>query len=114
MASGNTNEMKGMLKIYFCIYFCFAGSIEEVRKEGQRVPVLLGDLVESAEVDAKSKRTILFQSEQNRGTMGRSRRGDKSVSKVFIKEFPKCFQLFWGQWVETSKWGFGVMLDVNL
>ena len=114
VSSSDANEVKCVLEVYLSINFGFSGSVKEVCEERKRVTVLSSDLVQPTEVDAEPEGSVLLRGEKDGRAMRRIRRRDKSVSKVFIEEFAKCFQLFGRERVETSKWGFGAFLNVDL
>ena len=114
MSSSDANEVKSVLKVYLGINFGVTRSVKEVYEKWKGVPVLLHDFVQSAKVDTEPEGSILFGSEEDRGTMGRVGRGDKSISEIFIKEFAKCFELFGREQVKASQGWFGAFLDFNL
>ena len=114
VSSSDANEIKGVLKVYLGINFGITRSIKEVCEKWKGVPVLLCDFVQSVKVDTELEGSILFGSEEDRGTMRRVGRGDKSISEVFIEEFAKCFKLFGRERVKASQGWFSAFLDFNL
>ena len=57
------NEVVGMSEINFGEYPSLSRTVEEVSHSGEWVTILLCNLVEPSEVDAESKRAILFTGE---------------------------------------------------
>ena len=58
----DSNEMVGMLEINFGKYPSLSRTVKEVSYLGEQVTILLCNLIEPLEVDAKSKRAVLFMS----------------------------------------------------
>ena len=59
----DSNEVVGMLEINFGEYPSLSRTVKEVSHSGEQVAILLCNLLEPSEVDAKSKRAIFFTSE---------------------------------------------------
>ena len=85
--------MVSMLKIDFGINARFSGSVEEVGDERKWISVFDSNLVESSEVDAKSKTAVFLLDEKDWSSVRRSCRTNESDSKMFIYKLSECFQL---------------------
>ena len=57
------NEVVGVSEINFGEYLSLSRTVKEVSHSGEQVAILLCNLLEPSEVDAKSKRAIFFTSE---------------------------------------------------
>ena len=55
--------------------------------ERERVLVLLGNDVQSSEVNAKAKGTILLVDEEDQSSMGRTRWVDETCVQILVNEF---------------------------
>ena len=60
-----------MTEIYGGVNTGFTCSRQVVRNKGKQVMVLLGNLVQSMEIDTESKGSIFFADKKNGGTMRR-------------------------------------------
>ena len=55
--------MVGMSEINFGEYLSLLRTVEEVSHSGEQVVILLHNLIQPSEVDAESKRAVLFTNE---------------------------------------------------
>ena len=83
----DADQMIGVSEIYFCIVLCLLGSVKQVFREREWVPVLFGDLVEATVVHTKSEGSIFLDCEQNQSSVQRSGQVDKACSEMFINVF---------------------------
>ena len=76
--------------------------------------VLLGDFVESLEIDTEAKGAILFMDEQNGSSMGGLRRPDKTNPEMLVDEFLKCTKLELGEGIHRANGRGSTFFKVNL
>jgi len=50
--------------VYLGIDACFSGAVQQVRDQGKRVTILLGDFVQTTEVNAETESAVLFLSKR--------------------------------------------------
>src|SRR5882724_787686 len=59
-----------MLEVYLGIDACFSGAVQQVRDQGKRVMILLGDFVQTTEVNAETESAVFFLSKKDRAPYG--------------------------------------------
>ena len=82
-----------MPQIDFRIDASFPRGVEKVGDQRKRIPILLSDLVEASELNAKSEGAIPFLDKQHRCAVWRPRWADEAQSQVLIKELSECLGL---------------------
>ena len=77
---GHSDQVICMLQINFCIDASLPGSVEKVRYQWKRIPILLSDLIETSEVNTESEGAISFLDKQYRCAMRGPRWADEARS----------------------------------
>ena len=103
-----------MTEIYGCVETSLAHSEQEIGDEWEQVMVLLGDFVESPEINTEAKGAVLFTDEQNGSSMGGLRRPDETNPEMLVNEFPKCTKLRLGEGIHYANGRGSIFFKVNL
>ena len=114
ISGGDPDEMIGVLEVDLGINSRGSGTVQEIGDEGERITVLFGDAVESAEVHAEPQRTILFLDKEDRSTMRRCRLADKAMAEIFVQEFAECLEFGRRQGVDRTWRGRLSFFQFNL
>lgn len=101
---GDPDQMVRMPEIDFRVDLRAARGGEKVGDEWKWVSVLFRDLVESAVIHAKTKRTVLFLDEKDRSTVWRSGLTNESGVEMLVDELTESPEFERGKGIDGS-WG---------
>src|SRR6266481_2124689 len=103
-----------MPEVNFRVDMCLAQGIQKVGDQWERVSVLLGDAIDSPEVDAKPQGTVLFLDEQDRSSVRGVREGNEAHGYILVNKLMEGLKLLLGQRVDRTKWRGSAILQCDL
>jgi hypothetical protein len=93
----------GVTKVDFGVGAGFPQGVEEVRDEGKRISVFLGDLVEPMVVHAQSETSVFFPHKEDRSSVWRVGGSDETAPNVVFNEGSEGTQLRWREGVHATR-----------
>src|SRR6202012_26820 len=114
VAVGDANQIEAGLEIDLRKQLRSGEAIEEFVDPGKGVPILAGNLVNTAIIDAEAKRTVLLLREDDRSASGRLRGADETLGQVFVDKIFDGLEFFLGLFVNRTIGRSGTGFEFNL
>ena len=105
-----------MLEIEFGVVAGFGWSIEEVRDERNRIPILASDGIEATVVHTKSESTVLLFDEEDGSSGRRATWANEAVFEIVVQKLSEHVGLARAELIDTAKrWCFAIFkIDLQI
>ena len=103
-----------VLEIKFGVVAGFGRSVEEVRDERNRIPILASDGIETTVVHTKSESTVLLFYEEDGSSSGQATWANEAVFEIVVQKLLERVSLARTELIDTAEWWCFAVFEINL